>query len=184
MKRTVEINGKIIEYDLLIKKVKNINLRIHHDGEITVSASRWVPKKTIDNFVLSKANLIERALKNCAERNKKPCIQYYEINELKELITRLCIDVFPYFEKRGVGNPVIKFRKMVSQWGNCYPTKGVLTFNTNLVYAPTECVEYVVMHEFTHFLVANHSQLFYAELEKICPDYKERRKRLKEISIR
>ena len=184
MKRTVEVNGKTIEYDLQIKKVKNINLRIHHDGEITVSASRWVSKKAIDNFVLSKAELIDRAIRKCAERNEKPRVQYYDTEELQELITNLCKDVFPYFEKKGVEFPVIKFRKMVSQWGNCYPTKRVLTFNTNLVYAPIECIEYVVMHEFTHFLQANHSPLFYAELEKICPDYKSRRKKLKEINIR
>lgn len=184
MIRTVEVNGKTIEYDLQIKKVKNINLRITPDGKISVSANRWVSKKSIDSFVASKSGLIFGALAKIEEKMSFPRVQYYSEKELKELIIRLCREVFPYFEKRGVKFPVIKFRRMVSQWGNCRTDKGILTFNTNLIYAPIECVEYVVMHEFAHFLQANHSSLFYRELEIICPDYKERRKRLKEINIR
>ena len=96
---------------------------------------------------------------------------------------QLCGAVYPYFKARGVKYPQIKFRKMVSRWGSCQPTKGILTFNTNLMYAPKECIEYVVAHEFTHFLQANHSDKFYKELEKICPDRKMRQKQLKEIVI-
>ena len=96
----------------------------------------------------------------------------------------MCREVYPYYEKKGVKYPQIKFRKMKSRWGSCHPTKGILTFNTNLIYAPIECVEYVVLHEFTHFLQANHSPKFYEELEQVCPDYKECRRMLKEIYIR
>lgn len=184
MIRTVEVKGKAIEYDLQIKSVKNINLRIKPDGKISVSANRWVSKKSIDSFVVSKADLIFGALAKIEEKKAKPRVQYYSEKDLKELVIGLCREVFPYFEKRGVKYPEIKFRKMVSQWGNCHPTKGILTFSTNLVYAPLECIEYVVMHEFTHFLQANHSSGFYEELGRICPDYKERRKKLKDIRIR
>ena len=72
---------------------------------------------------------------------------------------------------------------MVSQWGNCRAEKGILTFNTNLVYAPYECIDYVVLHEFTHFLQQNHSAQFYRELEKVCPDWKALKTRLKEINL-
>jgi len=184
MKRTVETKGKIIEYDLQIKRVKNINLRIRPDGSITVSVNKWVSEKTVDSFVASKSDLIFDALSNIEEKKAVPRVLYYSESELKELVLKLCREVFPYFEQRGVKYPQIKFRRMVSQWGNCHPAKSVLTFSTNLCYAPSECIEYVVMHEFTHFLQANHSPLFYMELERICPDYKIRRKRLKEISIR
>ena len=61
--------------------------------------------------------------------------------------------------------------------------EGILKFNTNLMYAPRECIEYVVFHEFTHFIEANHSARFYSELEKVCPEWKERRKILKNIRI-
>ncbi len=184
MIREIEIGNVKIQYNLEYKKVKNINLRIKQDGNISVSANKRVPQKTIDEFILSKADLIIRALekyKNMAVAEKK---QYFIENEIKEYILALCQEVYPYYERLGVKYPEIRFRKMVSQWGNCHSQKGILTFNTNLMYAPPECVKYVVYHEFTHFLQANHSSKFYDELAKVCPNYQECRKKLKEINIR
>ncbi len=113
-----------------------------------------------------------------------PQKQYVTEEVICDVISEICKKVYPYFQKRGVAYPEIKFRSMVSRWGSCHPTKGILTFNTNLMYAPPACIEYVVLHEFTHFFQANHSNEFYEELAKVCPDWKEHRKRLKEISIR
>lgn len=184
MIRKIEADNTAIEYDLQYKKVKNINLRIKSDGSIHVSANKRVPQKVIDDFILSKETLILKALEKIKENTGKPKQRYYSETEVKELITQLCEKVYPYYEARGVKYPQIKFRKMVSMWGNCHPQKGILTFNTNLMYADRECIEYVVYHEFTHFLQANHSRKFYDELEKVCPNWKKCRARLKEVSIR
>ena len=138
----------------------------------------------IDDFIVSKSDFIFRAISKMQEKSELPKTQYYTESEVKELITRLCEKVHPYYAAKGVKYPQVKFRKMVSQWGNCYPKKGVLTFNANLVYAEKECIEYVVYHEFTHFLEANHSSKFYDELENVCPNWKEYRNRLKEVNIR
>ncbi len=183
MKRTVKAGEKTIEYDLQIKKVKNINLHIYPDGKISVSANRWVRQKVIDEFIISRADFIQKALEKYENRKEIPKKQYFTEEELREGICDLCREVYPYYEKRGVKYPQIKFRKMTSRWGSCHPINGILNFNTNLIYAPVECIEYVVWHEFTHFLQANHSPKFYEELARVCPDYKERRKRLREVSI-
>lgn len=103
--------------------------------------------------------------------------------EVCEVITELCKKAYPYFEKKGIQYPQIKFKKLKSRWGSCQPMRGILTFNVNLMYAPIECVWYVVLHEFTHFIVANHSKKFYFELEKVCPDWKDKRKVLKNIPV-
>ena len=184
MIREIKQSNTIIQYDLQYKKVKNINLRIKPDGSINVSANKRVPQKVIDDFISSKADFIIRTLekyKNMLVVERK---QYYTENEVKQLIMSLCNQVYPYYKKRGIIYPEIKFRRMVSQWGNCHLQKGILTFNTNLMYAPIECIEYVVWHEFTHFLQPNHSTRFYDELAKVYPNWKECRKKLKEISIR
>lgn len=184
MIREIKYNNTIIEYDLQYKKVKNINLRIKPDGSINVSANKRVPQSTIDEFIISKADFIFRALdkyRNMPEEEQK---QYFVENEIKGYILNLCEEVYPYFERLGVKYPQIKFRKMVSRWGSCHSQKGILTFNTNLMYAPPECVRYVVLHEFTHFLQPNHSSKFYDELAKVYPNWKECRKKLMGISIR
>lgn len=184
MKKSITLKNKNLIYDLQRKKVKNINLRIKPDGCVSVSANKWVSQKAIDVFLTSKADFIINAVEKCEKRTEKPQKQYFAEDEIKGVILALCEKAYPYFERCGVKYPVIKFRRMVSQWGNCRNDRGVLTFNTNLMYAPIECVDYVVLHEFTHFLVANHSPKFYEELFKVCPDWKECRRKLKEINLR
>lgn len=184
MNREIILGDRTIKYDLQYKKVKNINLRIKPDGSINVSANKKVPQKVIDDFIISKVDFILRALEKYKNMPVKEQKQYYTEDELKELILALCNNVYPYYEKQGIKHPEIKFRKMVSRWGSCHTKKGILTFSTNLMYAPAECIEYVVWHEFTHFLQPNHSSKFYDELAKVYPNWKECRKKLKEISIR
>lgn len=184
MIKTIQYGTEIITYELQYKKVKNINLRIKPDGTVHVSANRLVSQTVIDRFVLSKANLIMKAQQVYTSRSEVLQQPYCDEDEIRNVILDLCRKVYPYYEKQGIAYPQIKFRKMVSRWGSCHAIKGVLTFNTNLRYAPLPCVEYVVWHEFTHFLQANHSKRFYEELEKVCPDWKNCRKRLKEIYLR
>lgn len=58
MKKYIELNGKAVEYELQIKDVKRINLRIRRDGCVCVSANRWVPQNHIDAFLRENADFI------------------------------------------------------------------------------------------------------------------------------
>ena len=72
---------------------------------------------------------------------------------------------------------------MISRWGSCQPKRGSLTFNIALIEAPISCIEYVVVHEFTHFLQPNHSKMFYTQLTMFMPDWMERKKLLEKYEI-
>ena len=97
-----------------------------------------------------------------------------------ELMTLLCTKAYDeYYKKLGIDFPVIKVKDMRSRWGSCIPSKKILTFNVHLMEYPLPAAEYVVAHEFTHFIEANHSSRFYAELSKYLPDYREKEKILK-----
>ena len=183
MKRYIDLNTRQIEYTLEYKKVKNINLRIKKDG-VFVSANKRVSIKRIEEFMRDKSEFIIRAIDKFASMPKKEKVQYFGDDEIKQLILDICKKIYPAFEKRGIKYPEIKFRKMVSRWGSCNYVKGIITFNTNLKFAPYECIEYVALHEFCHFLQSNHSPLFYKELEAVCPRHKEYRKMMKNIHIR
>lgn len=63
-KRTVKTAKGVIEYTFERKEVKNINLRIRHDGNVYVSASVKIPVETVENFIISKTDYIFRALSN------------------------------------------------------------------------------------------------------------------------
>ncbi len=184
MIKELVIKDKKIQYDLKYKRVKNINLRIKPDGTITVSANKRVKEKIIEEFLISKTEFVLRALEKFEKASKNSSKQYFSETEIRETISGICREIYPYFREKGIPFPQIKFRKMVSRWGSCHTTKGILTFNLNLMYAPKECIEYVVYHEFTHFLVPNHSKKFYEELAKVCPEWKSKRQKLKEIILR
>ena len=184
MKRTVNLGSRTIEYNLEYKRVKNLNLRIKPDCSIHVSANKRVSVKEIEAFIRIKADFILKAIEKFEKQVPKEKNKYFDEGKVKEVIHEICKKVYPAFESRGIKYPVIKFRKMVSQWGSCNYAKGIITFNTSLMFAPYECIEYVVIHEFCHFLQPNHSKLFYAEVEKLCPNHKMLSNRLKDIKLR
>ncbi len=59
---SIEFNERKIEYSLIRKNVKNINLRIKRDGLVVVSASPIVPKGIIDSFISDNAEKILSAI--------------------------------------------------------------------------------------------------------------------------
>lgn len=91
----------------------------------------------------------------------------------------LCRRFYPPFEAMGVSYPELRIRKMTSRWGVCQPRNGVITLSTMLMQVPEEAAEYVVVHEFAHFLVPNHSGRFYEVVASVLPDWKRRRALLK-----
>lgn len=87
-------------------------------------------------------------------------------------------ECYPLFQGLGVPYPTLRIRSMKSRWGSCLPGKGVITLSKQLLAAPRECIEYVVVHEYCHFLHPNHGKGFYALLTDRMPDWKARKKRL------
>lgn len=69
-----------------------------------------------------------------------------------------------------------------SRWGSCTADNAV-RYSFRLIYAPKEVVRYVVVHELAHTRYKNHSALFWKEVERYEPRYRERRKWLKENGI-
>ena len=118
------------------------------------------------------------------EQVRKRVFDSWWENACEKAVRNLCRAVYPVFEAKGVAFPEIRFRHMVSQWGNCRPTRGVLTFNLRLLAAPVRCMEYVVMHEFSHFLHPDHSPAFYAEIAAELPDWKQLQKQLRDVETR
>mgnify|MGYP001852014522 CR=1 FL=1 len=107
---------------------------------------------------------------------KKKLMDKWLMSICKDTIQSLCDAIYPKFQKYGIKYPVIRYRNMVSRWGSCQPQRCVLTFNFALVEAPISCIEYIVVHEFTHFLQPNHSKKFYQQLAMFMPDWEERKK--------
>lgn len=81
--------------------------------------------------------------------------------------------------KQSIPYPTLKLRRMKTRWGVCnYKTK-TITLNTQLLHYDIKYLDYVIIHELSHLIYPNHSKLFWNEVEKYIPNYKELRKGLK-----
>ncbi|MCH5298266.1 MAG: M48 family metallopeptidase [Ruminococcus sp.] len=184
MVREVNYKGTIIKYDLQRKRVKNINLRVKPDLTVLVSANSRVGVKYIDDFVLRKSDFILSAIdkfKNISVTEPNPV---FTLEEFTRFISDTFKNVYELFSAEYFINlPQLKMRTMKSRWGSCNYEKCIITLNTNLIYCTEEQINYVIVHEFSHLLVHDHSQNFYKIVQKYCPDYKRIRKEMNKIYI-
>lgn len=103
-------------------------------------------------------------------------------NVIKTFIDQTCKDVFTdvavltcdLLKDYKLTLPEIKVRDMKSKWGSCIPAKHSITLNKKLIHYPFGFIEYVILHEFVHFIQPDHSKRFYDIIQYYMPDYKER----------
>jgi predicted metal-dependent hydrolase len=71
---------------------------------------------------------------------------------------------------------------MRGRWGSC-TRPGVILLNTELARAPRYCIDYVITHELCHLKFPNHGSEFYRLLSRLMPDWRQRKKRLENVTI-
>ena len=75
--------------------------------------------------------------------------------------------------------PLLSTRIMSSKWGCCFTRKNKINISSYLIHYPLDCLEYIILHEVTHFIIPNHSERFYTIIKKYMPNYKEVTNKLK-----
>ena len=174
--------GRCISYELVRSRVKNINMCIYSDGRIRVSAPSHVGIAKIESFIRSKEAFVLKALERKPGTQPPAALTEAQKAELRRRVYEAVDKLLPRFDRYAVRRPEIGFRDMTSRWGSCCKAKGWVHFNYRLIFYPNRCVEYVVAHELTHLVEANHSPAFYRVLEEVMPDWKTWRQLLKEKS--
>lgn len=223
--RRVQCDNREIEYHLIRKSVKNINLRIKSDGTVCVSAHRRVPVTYIEAFIKQKQGWIIKALEKCEMNKRKQPIekQYVEGEQYdfmgnqfalkviesseesvviekdtlvlqvknqhdikrkekllnhwfqarrEEVFDEIAQEIYPLFERYHIEYPTIKIRRMKARWGSCQYRRGVVILNSRLIEKSREYIQYVLVHEFAHFIQPNHSKEFYKVVEEVMPNWK------------
>lgn len=84
---------------------------------------------------------------------------------------------WPSFAKLTSAKPRLQIKRMRKRWGSL-SANGMLALNTDLIRAPRECIDYVIIHELSHLRYADHGPEFYRFLDKVMPDWEKRKHKL------
>lgn len=77
-------------------------------------------------------------------------------------------------------NASLKYKWFNNRWGSCFKD-GTICLNLELIKAPKECIDYVIVHEMCHLLHHNHSTLFYRLLDKKLPKWRDSKDKLEKL---
>ena len=167
-----------MQYQIIRSARKTISLQITPEGNLVVRCPKRMTNAEVEKFVCSKGKWIESHL-----AKRPPVVEPFTESEMKDLAARakkiIPERVAHFAPLVGVRYGNITIRSQRTRWGSC-SSKGNLNFNCLLALTPPEILDYVVVHELCHRKEMNHSARFWAEVERILPDWKLRRKWLKD----
>lgn len=102
----------------------------------------------------------------------------------RELLKAKIAELLPIWEhKIGVTATGWGVKKMKTKWGSCNTRAKRIWVNLELAKKPPECLEYVLVHELVHLLERTHNELFKAHMDRLLPDWRERRDLLNQMPL-
>lgn len=160
---------------------KTLSIGIREDGTLLIKAPYQMQQKVIDRFVAQKRFWIYKQVQRM-ENNRRNQVIYSkeQEKELRQQARKRLTERTDYYKTiLGVDYSRIRIADQKTRWGSCSST-GTISYNWHLVLLPDAILDYVVVHELCHLRQMNHSKDFWNLVESILPDYRSRRKWLKE----
>jgi predicted metal-dependent hydrolase len=84
----------------------------------------------------------------------------------------------------GVKARRVLVQHMKTQWGSCNPVLGNVRLNTDLARKPTECLEYILVHELLHLIEPTHNARFQSLMDRFMPQWRQLRDELNRLPVR
>src|SRR5690606_18603140 len=203
MMKVYQKNDKTLKYEIIYKPIKHIYLR-KRDDVVIVTAN----KKTTESYIL---NLLDKHFDKFYQVQKprqfevpkyqlwgneltideffgpyKQTDKNYELILKKEVLDkietfmpRLILDL----EKLNLKPVEMTVKKLKGKYGVCRTVKKEITLSSFLARIHPEYLYYVLLHEYAHLIVANHSKSFYNVLDKVMINHKLVQKQLRKHII-
>ena len=169
--------------DLLIKKVIRSN---------ETSIIKMLNKQKTRNEKENYDALLGKSINVIYNDVKKPIFKDYTLivkddkmkdnwylKQAKSIFKTYLDEAYSVFDEN-IPYPRIKIRRMKTRWGVCNRRDNSITLNLELIKKDQMYLNYVIVHELSHFVHFDHSKEFWKTVEKYCPEYKIVRKKLKE----
>ena len=205
---TFNYNDIEYKVNIIRKNNKNLYIRVINN-EIIVTCNYLITNKQIIKIINDNKNTIIKMIDKSnkkEELNNKfiifgkeyKVIYGYEFNiedeiiyienekKLNKWLNNYILNTFNnhlmlWYNKfeENIPEPNLKIRKMKTRWGVCNLKNNNVTLNYELIKYDIECLDYVIVHELSHFIHPDHSKEFWELVSKYKKDYKILRKKLK-----
>lgn len=180
MGNCVEINGKVIEYEIDKAKRRNIYICIKN-GKVIIKGPKKMEDSKAKEIVIKKANWIFKKLQEEKKSTRAQKEEQYLSNEKiykKEAERKIPEIMEKMILLTGLKPAEYKLSNFKRAWGNC-SNKKVIKINRKLVMYSDFAIAYVCLHELCHLKYMNHSKKFWELVESFMPNYIEAEKELK-----
>ena len=160
----------------------------------TAGACMRLPGENLDGFtfsLLGKDCLVSLAERRNIAFDAESYTLYLPQNNARERLVRWLKDNAKRIlstvteqkaKEMGVSYASVRITSAKTRWGSC-SANNAIRYTFRLLYAPKEVIEYVVVHELSHTVQKDHSKAFWAVVERFVPDWKARRKWLKDNAV-
>jgi predicted metal-dependent hydrolase len=162
----LEQNKEYLKKVLTKQEIKNENTSFKYLG------------KKYDVIICNIVNKVELDENKIYTPSEKELDKYIKKNTLELFKERLDYNYNLFLEN--IPYPKLKIRTMKTRWGVCNKRDNSVTLNSKLIEYNIEALDYVIIHELSHFVHFNHSKEFWMLVSKYNPNYKQIKKYLKE----
>lgn len=159
-------------------RIDNINYNDYLDGKTMWLYGKEYEVCYIDDMPLKYYSIVDNKMYVSNKLTKEGLFKIVKDNNLDYLSERVNFYA-SIFDK--IPNLVIK--DMKSKYGYNRYKDNVICLSKRLIHYPKEFIDYVIVHEFCHYYVHNHSKDFYILVSEYMPNYKEILKRVKKFNL-
>lgn len=172
-----------LEIEIEKKNIKNIHLRIYPDGRIYLSSPEKITNEYLLEFIKKKEKWIcdkRKIMEQMPKQNQIKEVDKGIISEYRKILN----EKIPFFIQKwqpimGVEVYEYHIKNMTTRWGSCNRVAHRIWISLNLAKLPEECLEYIIVHEMNHLLVAGHGMDFKENMSRFLPDWKQRDRMLR-----
>lgn len=159
-------------YDYLLKLLSKRVKQIEKESYFYYLGNRY------DIIILSTIKGVDIVGNKIYTKDEKTFLRWYK-NEMKRIFTERLEYNYSLF-KENIPYPNLRIRTMKTRWGVCNRKNNTVTLNALLIRESLEKIDYVIIHELSHFVHFDHSKKFWECVSKYCPNYKSIRKSMKD----
>ena len=163
------------------KRAKRVRIAVYCDGSVIVTSPFGIQQSIIDRFVSDKMQWIMDKINffNNVDSKAIRIFSYGDYLKYKEKALKLIEERIEFYNKTyHFSFNKIRIKNQKTRWGSCSKNQN-LNFNYKCLFLPKDSQDYIIVHEMCHLVEFNHSQKFWALVERVFPNYLEIKKKLR-----